>query len=178
MVFDFLDHGIKQATLEMEGGCQGDGTEQGEDLLFVALLPADGADEYANGASGLDSQAGGGKARGGVVGEQQCRGLFEGQAQGLTLTGMEAEHLGDGFQLRWRGPGGSEPVQDDGGMDKRGRSMAGDLVPDGVRNHDLREIHEQVERADFVEVNQRAGIRDDDGVWRFNRCHGVPTEGL
>ena len=60
-------------------------------------------------------------------------------------------------------------------MDKRGGPVAPDLAPNRDRNEHPGKIGEQVQRTDFIEVNERAGIADDHGGRLVSRCHEGPS---
>ncbi len=49
-------------------------------------------------------------------------------------------------------------------MGKRGGPVAVDLAPNRGGNEHPLKIREQIQRTDFIEVNQRTGIADDDGA--------------
>ena len=54
------------------------------------------------------------------------------------------------------------------------RAMTPDLVPNSLRNLDEREVGEQVQATKLIEVNERAGITNDQ-THRISFGHATPT---
>ena len=110
----------------------------------------------------------------GVVGQQNGTGMSPHTSKSAPLTGIEGERLEQSLRFWIRESLDGLALQVTLASAESAWPMSAYLFPDRIRHQDQRKIRQEIQRVQFVEMNERPCI-DNDPRPGVNPCHAAPT---
>lgn len=125
-----------------------------------------------------NSEAAGGKTRGRVIGQQQGARVVHRYLECRRLAGMQCQEPDQGAEFARRRSAGRRWAPGRFGPGERLRTMTLNFASDGGGHDRFGKIRQQIETAQLVKMNDRAGITDDRRARCISLLHAVPIGGL